>query len=405
MTEIIPFQGITYNPAGIPLSKVIAPPADTITPEKLTTLLEQHPQNITWMIYPQADSSAVESVRIFQEWSSEGVLLTEKNPVIYVVEQIFRTSEGKQQRRRGFIALWKFDDQTATINQSLTRSLDWIGDTGIWPTPLVVIYDDSTRRIDRYISYAVRSVPVVDVTADDVRTTMWKLNEGGAIAGIIREIREKHVGVTGDGTDISTACALRSAHPHHAGPEPYNYVSTLFVNAGEPGLVSVPMHRICTFHREFSTEDIKSRLGQIFTLTELEDRNELIIGMAQYGSHAVGIGFSGEHRYSLAVLKEPVDYENPDGAIPIRYALKLFDDVIRTINGNGSDTLKVRYTSDTVKVWNALESSEAQVVCFANPTPVETIVAALSSRLPIPEGIIDFYPHLPLGLVLQTFHE
>lgn len=214
--------------------------------------------------------------------------------------------------------------------------------------------------------------------------------------------------MAGDEIEIALAHALRSTHPHNTAHGPYDFVPTLFINAEEPDFISIPMHRLCTVRCEFSTENIRTGLEQHFTLTEYEDKNEFILHIAEQGVRAVGIAFYGSPKYSLAVLKEPVDNGNPDEVPPTRYALTLFDEVIRTVIDGGSgeqNILKIQYASDTGKVWSALESGDAQIVCFANPTPVETILTAISSGLPLPKGTADFYPHLPLGLILHTFLE
>jgi uncharacterized protein (DUF1015 family) len=408
MTMIIPFRGITYNPAGSPLAKVIAPPLEALSADSLSEIREQHPQNITRMLYPEGDSSGAESARIFRAWTATGVMTREKNPVVYVVEQVCKTAEEEQCRRRGFIALWKFDEQPTPMNPQHIQRLNWIVDSGLWPAPLCALYNDPTRRIDRYLSFALRSVPALDVTIGGVRTSVWKLSDGGAIAGIVRELKEKPVGVVGDGSDISLACALRSRYPLQAATGLYGFVPTLFINAGEPGLISVPMHRLYSVHHEFSAETVRNRIDQTFTLTAFEHKNECTMRLAGYGAQAVAIGFSGEQKYYLAVLKEPAPVGEPDAVVPVRYAQAIFDEIIHSVWGDVSGDQRmydVQYTSDQEKVMTALDSGQIQVACFVNPAPVDSVLSTILSGLPIPGGVVEIYPHLPLGIVLHTFQE
>jgi uncharacterized protein (DUF1015 family) len=405
---IIPFRGITYNPAGIPLAKVIAPQLEALSPDRLSEIREQHPQNIIRMLYPEGDSSGAESARIFRAWIAAGVVARDKNPVVYVIEQVCKTAEEEQYRRRGFIALWKFDEQPAPMNPRQIQRLNWIVDSGLWPAPLCALYNDPTRRIDRYLSYALRSVPALDVTIGDVRTSVWKLSEGGAIAGIVRELKEKHVGVVGDGSDISLACALRSMYPLQPAPGLYNFVPTLFINAGEPGLISVSMHRLCSVPHEFSAETVRNRMEQTFTLTGFEDKNECIMQLEGYGAQAVAIGFSGEQKYYLAVLKEPASDGESDAVVPVRYAQAIFDEIIQSVWDDGSGDQRmydVQYSGDQEKVRTALDSGKIQIACFVNPASVDSILSTISSGLPVPGGVVDIYPRLPLGIVLHTFQE
>jgi uncharacterized protein (DUF1015 family) len=234
------------------------------------------------------------------------------------------------------------------------------------------------------------------------------LSEGGAIAGIVRELKEKPVGVVGDGSDISLACALRSMYPLQTAPGLYSFVPTLFINAGEPGLISVPMHRLCSVHHEFSAETVRNRMEQTFTLTGFEDKNECTMRLAGYGTRAVAIGFSGEHKYYLAVLKEPAPDGEPDAVVPVRYAQAIFDEIIQSVwdDGSGDQRMyEVQYTGDQEKVRRALDSGQIQIACFVNPAPVNSVLSTILSGLPIPGGVVDIYPRLPLGVVLHKFQE
>lgn len=408
MTEIIPFRGIMYNPAGVSLQKVLAPPMRTLTHRRLPESSEQHPQNVTRMLYPQGDGPPEESAGIIRSWLAQGVLVKEKTPVIYIVEQVFRAAEGDLRRRRGFIALWKFVDHPQSNPPTSTRRSKWIRETGIWPSPLFLLYEDPTRRIDRHLSYAARSVPFCDVMVDDVRTIVWKLHDGGAIAGIVREMKEKRVCISGDGLDILSLSASRTIQPDSEADEPYNYVPTMFVNTADPGLVSVPLHRLWTVHREFSSDDIIRRLEEQCSLTVCEEKNALERRLAEHGVHAAGLILPGESKYFLAILKDAVEPENFEGLSPTRYALTVLDDAIRAALGSVTGVeavVEVRYTNALEEVWSTLESGGAHLAGLANQTPMDVVVTAMSAGLPVPMGVLDHYPHLPLGLVLHIFRE
>jgi hypothetical protein len=149
-------------------------------------------------------------------------------------------------------------------------------------------------------------------------------------------------------------------------------------------------------------------MEQTFTLTGFEDRNECIMRLAGYGSRAVALGFSGEQKYYLAVLKEPAPAGEPDAVVPIRYAQAIFHEIIQSVwdDGSGDQRIyEVQYTGDQEKVRTALDSGQIQIACFVNPTPVDSVLSTILSGLPVPGGVVDIYPSLPLGVVLHTFQE
>ena len=56
MAQIAPFAGIHYDPARVPLTEVIAPPYDVISPAQQDALYARHPANIVRLMLNREES-------------------------------------------------------------------------------------------------------------------------------------------------------------------------------------------------------------------------------------------------------------------------------------------------------------------------------------------------------------
>ena len=95
MPEILPFKGIIYNKDKVgDISKVVAPPYDVISPSQQDFYYKLHPYNIIRIILGKEEpgdnlekNKYIRAKEFFREWLSQGVLIKEKIPSIYVYYQ------------------------------------------------------------------------------------------------------------------------------------------------------------------------------------------------------------------------------------------------------------------------------------------------------------------------------
>lgn len=411
MTEIIPFKGITYNPGSVQLQNVLAASDAFRSADRRSALIEQNPNAIARLLAPPEHSPASDAVRLYASWSAAGIMTEEHVPVIYVIEQIFQGPGGEQVHRKGFIARWKIPETQAPARASIAPAAARIVDTTLWGKTLAALYDDPTRRIDRYLSYAVRSAPALNVVLDGIRTTLWRLNDGGAIAGIVREMKEKKIAVPGDLADFETASAVRtlcrSGNPAGTGNEPYNYLETLFINAGDPGIVSIPLHRCIGLDGSVLAGDCTGAIRQKFEVSEFADKAQFLEKIEDVGIKAIGVAMRGDPNYLLACLPQrPESDATDEGTVAQdRSAVRVFDEMLQAVCGADKSAPAITYSNTEGEAWEMLESDRVQMVCFVPPILPERIQSILSSDSLVPERMFDIQPSLPVGLVLHKLFE
>ena len=112
MLEIAPFSAIRYDFSrlGGDLSAVLAPPYDVLDQDDKNTLLARSDRNIVAIDLPHIPPKTAgppevyaASATLLDDWLSEGTLIMEPAPALYVYHQQFQ-HEGMTYTRKKFIA-------------------------------------------------------------------------------------------------------------------------------------------------------------------------------------------------------------------------------------------------------------------------------------------------------------
>ena len=104
MPQFMPFRGLRYTPAAGPLSDLLAPPYDVISPAQQRALEARNPRNAVRLELAEGGDERYAAVAgLVQQWQSDGALVREESPTLYVYEQRFQEA-GKEFTRKAVIA-------------------------------------------------------------------------------------------------------------------------------------------------------------------------------------------------------------------------------------------------------------------------------------------------------------
>ncbi len=111
MPDIQPFRGLRYDLKHVgDLTNVVCPPYDVIDPALHEKLYKMHPANFVRVELNREEpgddatnNKYARAKKFLNQWRSEGVLVPETQPALYVYHQVFE-SEGQTHTRRGFMA-------------------------------------------------------------------------------------------------------------------------------------------------------------------------------------------------------------------------------------------------------------------------------------------------------------
>lgn len=116
--ELRPFRGLLYDPQAVPdLGAVICPPYDVIDAAQRARLVARDPRNAVRVEQPVApgvdgvgiDATYQQAGRLFADWQSDGTLVRDDRPVLYLYEQRYLRSDGSPAVCRGFFCRLRLD--------------------------------------------------------------------------------------------------------------------------------------------------------------------------------------------------------------------------------------------------------------------------------------------------------
>src|SRR5437764_10496004 len=111
MAEIKGFRGLHYNPAKVShIEDVITPPYDVISPDQRKAYAQKSPVNVVRLILPEGENPYENANKTLHSWIDQEILIQDPEPSIYCYDQTFKTPDGEERTRKGFLALIRVED-------------------------------------------------------------------------------------------------------------------------------------------------------------------------------------------------------------------------------------------------------------------------------------------------------
>jgi len=209
-----------------------------------------------------------------------------------------------------------------------------------------------------------------------------------------------------------------AACSYGTGDEAYNFVMMTLTDAGDPGMVSLPAHRLVRLTKPEKTLELRERLSVLFDLEYLDpagatrsDTLEVWLGiLGERGKKGIAIGVYGidEGRFCLLTPKKRTKL---DAMLPPECSqdLKNLDVaslhwiILRQLIGVDTPEKEedyLRYTQDEQEAIGRVDSGEYQLAFLMNAIPISSILAVADAGDRMPPKSTYFYPKLPTGLVM-----
>ena len=218
-----PFNAVRYDEevAG-PLSSLVAPPYDVISPSERDEYRSRSPYNVVHLTLPESEG---EAARLWREWLESGVLAREEHPAVWELEQEFPGPDGYTRTRRGIVASLRAEpyENGAVLPHERTHSgpkedrLRLLRAVGAQLEPILVLYEGPP--------------PVSPSGAAEVETDGVRLRRAGPV----------------DVEQFFADVPLLIADGHHryeTAVEAGMDIPAVLVSTSDPGLAIQPTHRI-----------------------------------------------------------------------------------------------------------------------------------------------------------------
>lgn len=412
MAEVHPFPGLRFG--GVPLSDVIAPPYDVISPDEQDRLYARSPYNVVRLELGREPDRYAEARTCYQAWRDAGVLRRDE-PSLYVYEQRFYDDK----RRRGLFARLRLEPWSAgvvlpheeTLSKPKADRLELLRAVKANVSPVFALYEDPRQELSGTLASICRQPPSAEARDDAGEDhLLWRISDPGVVSGISSFFTDKQLFIADGHHRYETALAYRDeAKSAEAG-----YVLTALVDFADPGLVVLPTHRLLAGLSGVSLRRLADRLGEYFQVVAATDEpgpKAIEAALQQLNASALpAYGLYGPKPSGLRVLALKPEWRGvtlDPSHTPAWNQLDvavLHSILARILGLDAEDLASERYfsyTRDAAAAVRQVQQDEAQLALLLRPTPATAIRDVALARDKMPQKSTYFYPKLATGLVIN----
>ena len=440
MATVKPFRGWRYNPQKIKnIASVLAPPYDVINETQYADYCALSPYNIVHLTLGTAPflpdpylSRSPKAAADLDHWRSEGILIQEHTPAIYVYEQDYETPLDGQTTRRGYIAavkLHSYDERVILPHEQIrpavkTDRLTLVRACQCTFSQIFGLFSDPSRTVDKLVAAPLPPEPLFQVTDDDgVVHRMWCVTSPEMLAAISAAMADKQIIIADGHHRYQAALAyrdeMRDKHGLHS-QAPWEYTTMLLCNVDAGALTILPSHRLIRELPVASFQYLDNLGGGIFTVSDRAMIKEpvqrsttlraVLEEMRQVGknNHIFAI-YTGENKVSL--LTAPRGAPQIANLVPGRSAawrnldLTVLHYVIIKellgLSGHSAESQEnIFFAKSAEEALAAVDSGETALAILINPPQVKDVVDIAVSSDQMPQKGTYFYPKPLAGVVM-----
>lgn len=283
MPDIQAFRGIRYDLGVVgKLADVTAPPYDVIDASLQDRLYELHPKNIVRLILnrEQADDGPEAKYRraaqTLRSWMSDGTLVPENQPMLYIYHQEFSWG-GQRFIRRGVLCRVRLEPfgegkifpHEETHSKAKQDRLFLTRATRANLSPIFGMYPDPDNAVQLALDMAVAATPPLEASDElGVVHRLFPLPNLDVQSHVSQMLADRPVYIADGHHRYETACNYRQELMERGEHTPdADYALMMLVGMSDPGLIVLPTHRLFRGVPALTQSDLIQRLGDRFTVT------------------------------------------------------------------------------------------------------------------------------------------
>ncbi|CAN5382973.1 DUF1015 domain-containing protein [soil metagenome] len=422
MAEIKPFRAWRYN---IDLSKNIdklTSPLFDVVSEKQRHNLYKNPYNSIHISVPLGEDPAANASKTLNKWKSEGIIVQDPIPGIYVYYQYFTLAgTHKEFCRKGFIAnikAYDWDENVVlrhenTIPQSVNDRIDLLAATELNVSPTHGLYTDPDFELDYIMDEAIKHPLYDSEDYQGVRDVLGVIHDATLIRKFIKVLEDKQI-ILADGHhryegSLAYKKYRMEQEPDNSGNEGYHYHLMFFSNTDSKDLRILPTHRLVQKFKNFDKEFFLDKVSEYFTIKNVDNINdltEIILGK----KWAFGLILNNE-AYKIRLKPEvlgQLTWNFPE-LIKERDLTVLHFFIFEKILGiKGKDqrtTEHINYTRDFMECYTKVITNEAQLAIITQDLSMDEIKEVCYSGYLLPQKSTYFYPKIICGFLFSSIKQ
>jgi uncharacterized protein (DUF1015 family) len=426
MADVRPFRALRYD-SSLDLSAIVCPPFDTISAEQQRELYERSPYNAVRIeLAEESGAGRYESSgATVRQWIADGVLRRDERPAFYVHRQTFRHEE-REYTRTMLFARVRVEPRSAgtvlpheqTFGGPKADRIQLMRATHLNPSPVFMFYRDDGGRVRGLMeaSEEKRANVARFVSPDGQRQSLSRLDDAAATAELTKAFAGETLYIADGHHRFETALAYRdeakASVSGWTGEEPENFAMTALVAQDDPGMLTLPTHRVTNAGTPLAA--VLERLEQLFNVSAFEGSAAELASRSipEVGDTAFGLVSADGLRLLTVKDAGVLDALMPQERAPewraLSYAIANHV-VLRRCLGLAEDEMKdysrVWFTEDAAAAADAVRRGEATYAVLLGTLPVSTVLSLADAGELMPQKSTFFWPKAPTGVLFNLLEE
>jgi uncharacterized protein (DUF1015 family) len=439
MADVLPFNGLRYNPKQITdMSAVMAPPYDVINAAEQKAFYGQHPNNVIRLILNHIYSSDTKTrnrysraASTLQQWQKDEILLRDAKPGYYAYWQDYTLPDGRTYVRKGVLGRLKLSPFTdgVVFGHELTHKKARNDRTMLMEacqtnlSPVFMMYPDSRGTMKKLLPQRAPKKPVVDYTDDaGIRHRMWPLHDVEKNRAIAKAFKSREVYIADGHHRYTASLAYRDQMRKQCrvkGDAPYDYTMTYFTSMHDDGLCVLPIHRFLFDLPAKRIQGLLPKLEPFFSINPVADGagslDNKITVLQQQLSAAKGAAFGyfdkeSQASYVLATKPKAIQkaltdlgIDKPLQKVDVIILHKLiFENLLGITPKAQEEQRNMSYVKGNADVAAEIRRRPCQCAFLMNPLSLDTLRMVVKAGCFLPQKSTFFYPKLLSGLVFHS---
>src|SRR5215468_4636610 len=191
MAQVFPFRALRYNPALVPVERVLTQPYDKISRAMQDKYYAADPHHLVTVEKGRSNSGDTPENNLYtraatalSDWIAGGILRQDPGPCFYAYSQEYAVPGTEERRlRRGFIGAGRLEEYSAgvvfrheqTLSGPKADRLELLRHTETHTGQLFMLYTDPRRRVDEILAQAEsEAAPATELTDEyNVIHRLW----------------------------------------------------------------------------------------------------------------------------------------------------------------------------------------------------------------------------------------
>lgn len=426
MIAVRPFRALYYDAAVVDMDTVLAPPYDVIDDAERDELYARSDYNAVRLILSRESDRYAAAARDLAAWRTEGILVRDPAPHLYLYAQEFAMPDGSLRERSGILASVRLEEFAAgnimpherTFPKAKADRLKIMEACHANLSPIFGIHPAADPAVSEICARTRSAAPWIDAGDNrGGRHRVWKIGDAHDVEAIGAAYARTVVFIADGHHRYETALEYRNRRRGAGGGDDasFNYVLMYLCPMDEAGLVILPTHRLWCGAAD-TTASWLAILEEAFSVEMLAVASASELQRRLAAETAPGVMAMRLRGHAGAYLLRPRDWpailQALDGLAP---ALRELDvsvlDAFIFARLLGIDYLadaeagRVVYTHEDERAFASTECGDAEAAFVLRATRIEEVQRVCLAGEVMPQKSTYFHPKLQTGLVFHLLEE